>query len=206
MSQSINSTRGDHDDGLKRLNEHAAAQALVPHKVHERITIYYGNIFDVKADAIVNAANQGLLGGGGIDGQIHRRAGPRLRSWIRDNIDADRWGDRLQPGEAVFTPGFELGCPILHTVGPIVDGEPSKQDAEVLASCYERVVETARLIQVSHIAVPCISTGVYGYPMLDAAQVELAALARALDRHRDIRVTAVVFNDVEQAIWRKITA
>lgn len=206
MSQATNAARRDHDDDLKAVNEHASTQVLTSCKVHPNITVHYGNIFDIKADAIVNAANSGMLGGGGIDGQIHCRAGPKLRNWIRENVDADRWGDRLEPGKAIATPGFDLDCQIIHTVGPIVDGAPTEEDAATLAACYENAVDAARFIQVAHIAVPCISTGVYGYPMLDAAQVELAALARALDRHPDIKVTAVVFNDVEQTIWRKLTA
>jgi O-acetyl-ADP-ribose deacetylase (regulator of RNase III) len=138
------------------------------------IEVVLGDITREKTDAIVNAANESLRGGGGVDGAIHRAAGPKLAEA----------GARLAPcrrGDAVATPAFELDPPVrhvIHTVGPVWKGG-ARGEAEVLASCYRRCLEVADSIGAKSVAFPAISTGIYGYPPTDAARVAIATVTWA---------------------------
>jgi O-acetyl-ADP-ribose deacetylase len=136
-----------------------------------RIEVVIGDITELGVDAIVTAANESLMGGGGVDGAIHRAAGPRLAEA----------GARLAPcppGDAVATPAFNLDPPVrhvIHTVGPVWEGGGHGEEA-VLASCYRRCLEVADGLDVRSIAFPAIATGVYGYPPAEAARVAVATL------------------------------
>ncbi len=134
-----------------------------------------GDITREDTDAIANAANEGLLGGGGVDGAIHRAAGPALLAACRELKKALPDG-RLAPGLAVVTPGFQLAARyVIHCVGPVYDKDPSGAP-RVLASCYTRGLAICRELGLGSVAFPAISTGIYGYPIPLAAEVSLRAV------------------------------
>ena len=143
------------------------------------IKIIQGDITTLAVDAIVNAANQVMLGGGGVDGAIHRAAGKELFEACL-KVPEVRPGIRCPTGEARITPGFKLPAKfVIHTVGPIYrdgqHGEPEK-----LAACYRNSLALAAENGCQSIAFPCISTGVYGYPIEDAAKIAVGEVKRFL--------------------------
>ena len=139
-----------------------------------------GDLTQSDTDAIANAANSMLAGGGGVDGAIHRAAGPELMEALR-GLKAELPGGLLATGHAVLTPGFRLRAKhVIHCVGPIYDREGDRA-AALLASCYREAIAICRDRSISTIAFPSISTGVYGYPLSEAAPVALAAVRGALD-------------------------
>src|SRR6476469_6442108 len=128
-----------------------------------------GDLTKETVDAIVNAANPRMLGGGGVDGAIHRAAGPRLLEACRAVREIEP-GVRCPPGEARITPGFDLPARyVIHTVGPIYRGDGS--DAAVLASAFRESLSLAVATSLRSVAFPAISCGVYGYPLAEAADV-----------------------------------
>ena len=144
-----------------------------------KIVIRVGDITREEVDAIVNAANSSLMGGGGVDGAIHRAGGPEILAACR-RIRETEYPDGLPTGKAVITTGGRLPARfVIHTVGPIY-GQNGGRDAELLAACYENSIALAAANGLRNVAFPAISTGVYGYPKDEAARVARAAVERAL--------------------------
>jgi O-acetyl-ADP-ribose deacetylase (regulator of RNase III) len=163
-----------------------------------RIELFRGDITKLKVDAIVNAANTTLLGGGGVDGAIHRAAGKNLLAECRKL-------NGCQTGDAKITKGYNLPAKyVIHTVGPVWHGGNSGERKK-LASCYRRSLEVASENEVKTIAFPNISTGVYGYPKTEAAEVALAEVAQFLKNHSEIdRVIFCFFDEENFEIYREV--
>ena len=151
----------------------------------KRLSIVKGDIVKAKTDAIVNAANTSLLGGGGVDGAIHRAAGPEL-------LAECRMLHGCRTGEAKITKGYRLRAKyIIHTVGPIYSG--TAEDAAQLADCYRNSLDLAKEHDVHSIAFPAISTGVYGYPLEDATEIAVKTVVQWLEDHADYAMQVIFF-------------
>ncbi|WP_022949804.1 O-acetyl-ADP-ribose deacetylase [Methylohalobius crimeensis] len=152
---------------------------------NQRIEAIRADITQLEVDAIVNAANRSLLGGGGVDGAIHRAAGPRL-------LEACRKLGGCPTGKAKATPGFNLPAKyVLHAVGPVWHGGDRGED-ELLASCYRECMRLAREYDVRTLAFPAISCGVYGFPLERAAPIAIRTLTEALDANPRIEKVYLV--------------
>jgi O-acetyl-ADP-ribose deacetylase len=151
-----------------------------------------GDVTREACDAIVNAANSSLMGGGGVDGAIHRAGGPAILEACK--VIVERQG-RLPAGKAVATPAGRLTAKyVIHTVGPVWSGG-QQREAETLASCHTESIHVADELQLQSIAFPAISTGIYGYPLEQASQVAVAAVAQALAHALHVREVKFVLFD-----------
>jgi O-acetyl-ADP-ribose deacetylase (regulator of RNase III) len=167
------------------------------------IMVVHGDITSLAVDAIVNAANAGMLGGGGVDGAIHRAAGPELLEACR--AIPQTGGVRCPTGEARITPGFRLASRyVIHTVGPVWRGGDANEDA-LLEACYRSVMSIVRDRGLASVAFPAISTGVYAFPRERAAAIAVATVRDELSRART-SVTFACFDAETADVYRSILA
>jgi O-acetyl-ADP-ribose deacetylase (regulator of RNase III) len=164
--------------------------------VISRMKAVQGDITKLEVDAIVNAANNTLLGGGGVDGAIHRAAGRQLYD------ECEALGGCLT-GEAKITGGYNFPAKhVIHTVGPVYDRE-GEAAPELLASCYCRSLEIAAERGLKTVAFPAISTGVYGYPIESATGIAVKTVHDFLEKHPDMEVQFVCFSERDLAVYLK---
>ncbi len=163
-----------------------------------------GDITTLRVDAIVNAANERMLGGGGVDGAIHRAAGPQLYQACLA-VPEVRPGVRCPTGEARITPGFELPAKfVIHTAGPVWEGG-SSGEPELLASCYRSSLQLAADNGVKSIAFPAISTGIYRYPPQQAAQIAVGEAREFLSRQTSVeRIVFACFDARTLSIYQSL--
>jgi O-acetyl-ADP-ribose deacetylase (regulator of RNase III) len=166
-----------------------------------RLIVKSGDLTDELVDAIVNAANWTLLGGGGVDGAIHRRGGPAILDECRE-IRSTRYPDGLPTGEAVITTGGDLAARhVIHTVGPIY-GMNQGRDAELLEACYRNSVKLAVNSDLATIAFPSISTGAFGYPKHEAAPIVYRTVSDLIRDHA-IEIRLVFFSETDRKSFIK---
>jgi len=160
--------------------------------LNDRVTIKVGDITKENVDAIVNAANGTLMGGGGVDGAIHRAGGPEILAACKE-IRRTQYPNGLPTGQAVITTGGKLPAKhVIHTVGPVY-GRGGADKAELLAGCYFNSLTLAVEHGLKSIAFPAISTGVYGYPMSEAAAVSSRTIEQFLRADKSIEEVRLVF-------------
>lgn len=156
------------------------------------VKVVVGDITTARVDAIVNAANSSLMGGGGVDGAIHRAGGPTILAECKE-IRRTTFPNGLPTGEAVVTSAGNLPSKhVIHTVGPVY-GQHGGNEADLLASCYANSLQLAIKHSLSTIAFPAISTGIYGYPLPEAAQVASKAVKTFLSSEGEIEEVRLVF-------------
>jgi len=163
-----------------------------------KIEIHKGDITKLNVDAIVNAANTSLLGGGGVDGAIHRAAGPEL-------LEFNRKLGRCKTGEAKLSPGFNLPAKyIIHTVGPVWNGGKNNEDS-VLANCYRNSLKLAVENGIKTIAFPAISTGVYRFPLERATKIAFTEVKKFLEKNESIeKVIFVCFDEETYVVYKSL--
>ena len=170
--------------------------------MNERVEIIKDDITKQQVDAIVNAANSSLRGGGGVDGAIHRAGGPAI---LEDCLRIIARQGSCRPGEAVITTGGRLPAQfVIHTVGPVWNGG-KKNEAETLANCYINSLALAVSNNVSSIAFPNISTGIYGYPKKEAAEIAITTVEDWLAKNKSInKVLFVCFDEENYELYKSM--
>lgn len=171
--------------------------------INGKVIVKVGDITEENVDAIVNAANWTLLGGGGVDGAIHSRGGKQILDECQSIRDTE-YPEGLPTGLAVITSGGELNAEyVIHTVGPIYGNNQSK-DAELLAACYKNTINMAASRGLKCIAFPSISTGAFGYPKYEAAKVASVAVRESVEENEIIKeVRLVFFSEADAKIFLK---
>ncbi|WAA13427.1 O-acetyl-ADP-ribose deacetylase [Fervidibacillus halotolerans] len=174
------------------------------HIQKNRLRLISGDITKVKTDCIVNAANGTLYGGGGVDGAIHRAAGPKLLDECKVIRKEQLKGEYLPTGEAVMTKGYELPAKfVIHTVGPIWDGKDVDEKGKLLAHCYRNSLLLAKEKGLHSIAFPSISTGAYRFPIEMAAEIALKEIIQFLQEETFGDVYMVLFSEKDYNIYKQ---
>jgi O-acetyl-ADP-ribose deacetylase len=165
------------------------------------VRLLKGDITEVAADAIVNAANSTLMGGGGVDGAIHRKGGPRILEECK-RIRAEKWPEGLPTGKAVITSGGNLKAKhVIHTVGPVWRGG-GEGEAGLLADAYTNSLRVAVLNKLRKVAFPSISTGAYGYPVQEASRMAVRAAKAFLETEDSLdEVVFILFSEHDLKIY-----
>ncbi|BEI86070.1 hypothetical protein CcaverHIS002_0603570 [Cutaneotrichosporon cavernicola] len=168
-------------------------------ELNARIAIWRGDITKLKADMIVNAANRSLMGGGGVDGAIHRAAGKELLKECAGLGGANT-------GETKLTKGYNLPSKFIgHTVGPIYHADRKEESARLLKSCYQSALELCAENGGGSIGFPSVSTGIYGYPIRDATQIALKTTREFLEKNDSIKhVVYVVFLEKDEKVYNEL--
>ncbi|KAI4904171.1 hypothetical protein NFI96_013826 [Prochilodus magdalenae] len=217
LSLSLEDKRKTYKTGHISLDEvpvwkHSGAASVEPHyevneELNQKISLFRGDITKLEIDAIANAANKTLLGGGGVDGAIHRGAGPLLKK------ECSTLGG-CETGEAKITGAYRLPAKsfkiilyiedVIHTVGPIAHGSVGETEEKALKDCYSNCLHTATENNLRTVAFPCISTGVYGYPPEQAVEVALATVREYLEKHHAQmdRVIFCVFLKSDEELYK----
>jgi O-acetyl-ADP-ribose deacetylase (regulator of RNase III) len=170
--------------------------------MHKNIEIKIADITKESVCAIVNAANSTLMGGGGVDGAIHRAGGSKIVEECRQ-IRENQYPDGLPVGEAVATSAGNMSAKhVIHTVGPVY-GQCGDNCKTLLASCYANSLKLALKLGCKDIAFPAISTGVYGYPKKEAAQIAYETVKEFLDEGHDMKVYFVFHNSIDEKLFKK---
>ena len=168
-------------------------------EIQNIILIEQGDITEYSVDAIVNAANSSLAGGGGVDGAIHRAAGPDL---LKECLKIGYCG----PGKAVITSGYNSNAVhIIHTVGPVWNGGTDRED-KILSECYNNSLKLAVVNNIRTIAFPCISTGIYGYPFKEASEIAVTMVMNFLkeNEHNFKKIYFIIFSEKEYLEFKDI--
>lgn len=162
-----------------------------------KLTLVQGDITEQRVDAVVNAANSSLYGGGGVDGAIHRRGGPEILAECRE-LRAAQYGRGLPTGHAVATTAGRLPARwVIHTVGPVHSATEDR--SHLLAACYRESLRVADTLGAGSVAFPAISTGIYGWPVDDAARIALETVRQAATDVTDVRF--VLFDAAAYAVF-----
>ena len=166
-----------------------------------RIRLVQGDITDQDVDAIINAANSSLMGGGGVDGAIHRKGGPRILQECK-KVRAEEWPDGLPAGKAVITTGGNLKARyVIHTVGPVWRGGKSGEPG-LLEDAYRNSMELAARKGLKRIAFPSISTGAFGYPIDQAARIAISTIKDFLEKKDDLaEVNLILFSSSDLQVY-----
>ncbi|MFC6086861.1 O-acetyl-ADP-ribose deacetylase [Sphaerisporangium aureirubrum] len=169
---------------------------------HTRVTLVQGDITEQQVDAVVNAANSSLLGGGGVDGAIHRRGGPEILDACR-HLRASLYRKGLPPGQAVATTAGNLPArSVIHTVGPVYSAKEDRSD--LLASCYRESLRVADELEAATVAFPAISTGIYRWPMTDAAHIAITTVHATPSQVQEVRF--VLFDAEAYTVFEQVLA
>jgi len=175
--------------------------AAVPGSHRPDITLVRGDITRQEVDAVVNAANSSLLGGGGVDGAIHRAGGPEILEACRE-LRASHYGRGLPTGEAVATPAGRLPARwVIHTVGPVYS--PQEDRSALLAACHTNALRVADSLGAATVAFPAISTGIFGWPVADAAHIAVKAVrdaTTAVETVSFVLFDEAAYNSFEEAL------